>query len=82
MMGLINEGCVPFLYAEGGYNTCLEIIKNDLPKGKNLWGFDQSDMAKAKEMIGGVACIADNVPSSLLSVGTLKEVKKYVKKLI
>ncbi|MEM3579846.1 MAG: uroporphyrinogen decarboxylase family protein [Candidatus Bathyarchaeia archaeon] len=82
MMGLIDEGCVPFLYAEGGYNTRLELIKNDLPKGKTLWGFDQSDMAKAKEMIGDVACIAGNVPSALLSVGTPKEVEKYVKKLI
>lgn len=82
IIGLINEGCVPFLYAEGSYNSRLELIKKDLPKGKTLWGFDQTDMAKAKEIIGDVACIAGNVPSALLSVGTPKEVKEYVKKLI
>jgi uroporphyrinogen-III decarboxylase len=82
MMGLINEGCVPFLYAEGSYNSRLELIKNDLPKGRTLWGFDQTDMAKAKEIIGDFACICGNIPTSLLTVGTLEEVKDYVKKLI
>lgn len=82
IMGLIEEGCVPFPYAEGSYNSRLELIKNDLPKGKTIWGFDQTDMAKAKEMIGDVACICGNVPSSLLIVGTPKEVEDYVKKLI
>jgi hypothetical protein len=82
MMGLINEGCIPFLYAEGSYNSRLELIKNDLPKGKTLWGFDQTDMAKAKEIIGDYACICGNVPTSLLAVETPKEVKDCVKKLI
>ena len=82
IMGLIEEGCVPFLYAEGSYNSRLELVKNDLPKGKTIWGFDQTDMTKAKEIIGDVACICGNVPSSLLSVGTPKEVKDYVKNLI
>jgi uroporphyrinogen-III decarboxylase len=82
MIGLINEGCVPFLYAEGSYNSRLELIKNDLPKGKTLWGFDQTDMARAKEIIGDSACICGNVPSSLLAVGTSQEVKDYAKKLI
>jgi hypothetical protein len=82
MMGLINEGCVPFLYAEGSYNSRLELIKNDLPKGKTLWGFDQTDMAKAKEIIGDSACICGNVSTSLLNVGTPQAVKDYTKKLI
>ncbi len=81
ILGLINEGCVPFPWAEGAYGSRLEIIK-DLPKGKTLWGFDQTDMAKAKEILGDVACIGGNVPSSLLSLGTPQEVRKYVKKLI
>ena len=81
IMGLINEGCVPFLWAEGGYGSRLEIIK-DLPKGRTLWGFDQTDMTKAKETLGDVACIGGNVPSTLLSIGTPHEVKDYVKKLI
>jgi len=48
IIGLINEGTVPMLFAEGSYNTRLELI-TDLPKGKTIWWFDRSDMAKAKE---------------------------------
>jgi hypothetical protein len=81
MMGLIEEGCVPFPVAEGGYNTRLEVIK-DLPKGKTLWMFDHTDMARAKKILGNTACLMGNVPLDLLSVGTPKQVKEYVKKLI
>jgi len=81
LMGLIDEGCVPFSAVEGGYNTRLEVIK-DLPKGKVIWLFDQTDMAKAKEILGDVACIAGNMPIALLTVGTPQEVKDYAKKLV
>ena len=81
IMGLIDEGCVPFPFAEGGYNTRLEVIR-DLPKGKTAWLFDLTDMAKAKKILGDVACIAGNVSSALLAVGTLQEVKDYTRKLI
>ena len=81
LMGLIGEGCVPFAYAEGGYNSRLEII-TDLPRGKVLWAFDMTDMAKAKEILGDTACIGGNMPIALLSVGTPQQVKDYAKKLI
>ncbi|MEM3587409.1 MAG: uroporphyrinogen decarboxylase family protein [Candidatus Jordarchaeaceae archaeon] len=81
LMGLINQGCIPFSYAEGGYNSRLEIIK-DLPKGKAVWGFDLTDMVKAKEILGDSACIAGNMPIALLTTGTPQKVKDYVKKLI
>ncbi|MGB9803556.1 uroporphyrinogen decarboxylase family protein [Desulfofundulus sp.] len=81
IMGLIEEGLVPFLFAEGGYNTRLEVIR-DLPKGKTVWLFDNTDMAKAKEILGDTACIAGNVPISLLTLGTAEEVKDYCQKLI
>ncbi|MEM2439974.1 MAG: uroporphyrinogen decarboxylase family protein [Candidatus Bathyarchaeia archaeon] len=81
ILGLIEEGCVPFPWAEGAYGSRLEIIK-DLPKGKTLWGFDQTDMRKAKEILGDVACIGGNVPTALIQVGSPKDVEKYVKNLI
>jgi len=81
LMGLIDEGCVPFPWAEGGYNSRLEVIR-DVPKGKTVWGFDTTDMAKAKEILGDVACIGGNVPLTLLIVGTPQQVKDYAKKLI
>jgi hypothetical protein len=81
LMGLIEEGCVPFSFVEGGYNTRLEII-SDVPKGKTMWAFDRTDMAKAKKTLGKVACIAGNMPTDLLSVGTPQQVKDYAKNLI
>jgi len=81
IMGLIEEGCVPLLFAEGRYNNRLEIV-SDLPKGKVIWHFDQTDMARAKEILGNTACIAGNVPSSLLCTGTPQAVKEYCRKLI
>ena len=81
MMGLIAEGVVPNPAAEGGYNSRLEAVC-DLPKGKTLWMIDNTDMAKAKKTLGSVACLAGNMPSALLKVGTPQEVKDYAKKLI
>lgn len=79
--GLIDEGLVPLLFAEGSYNSRLDIIK-ELPKGKVIWHFDQTDMQKAKKTLGDTACIMGNVPSSLLVSGTPEQVKTYCRQLI
>jgi uroporphyrinogen-III decarboxylase len=79
--GLIAEGCIPFPWAEGGYNSRLDVIK-DSPKGKVFWGFDTTDMAKAKKVLDGVSAIGGNMPISTLAVGTTDDVKNAVKKLI
>lgn len=81
IVGLVNEGLVPLLFAEGGYNSRLEVV-SDLPKGVTVWWFDHTDMVRAKETVGKVACIAGNVPLSLLCAGTEDEVKEYCKRLI
>jgi uroporphyrinogen-III decarboxylase len=81
ILGLVNEGCVPLLFAEGRYNGRLEIIK-DLPTGSVLWWFDQTDMSRAKEVLGDYACIAGNVPTSLLCTGSPTAVKQYCRNLI
>jgi uroporphyrinogen-III decarboxylase len=81
MLGLIEEGCVPNPAAEGGYNSRLSVIK-DLPKGKTLWMFDATEMARAKAAMGDTACVMGNVPSALLKLGTPAEVKDYCRKLI
>jgi uroporphyrinogen-III decarboxylase len=65
----------------GGFNSRLEVIR-DLPKGKTAWLFDIVDMAKAKEVLGDVACIGGNMPLDLLTIGTPQQVKDYAKKLI
>ncbi|MHC4686824.1 MAG: uroporphyrinogen decarboxylase family protein [Planctomycetota bacterium] len=81
IIGLVNEGLVPQLFAEGGYNQRLEVIC-DVPKGKVVWWFDLTDMSRAKEIVGRVACIAGNVPLSLLCTGSPDDVKAYCKNLV
>ena len=48
-LGLIEEGTIPFLFAEGRYGSRLEAIM-DLPKARTVWLFDQTDMARAKRL--------------------------------
>lgn len=79
--GYVNEGLVPLLFAEGGYNSRLEIIR-DLPAGGVIWYFDQTDLVRAKEILGDRACIMGNVPTSLMVTGSAGDVKDHCKKLI
>jgi hypothetical protein len=81
MLGLINEGCVPFLFCEGTFDSRLKYIK-ELPKGTTFWLFDRSDMAQVKKQLGDTICIGGNIPSSLLLTGAPEEVKAYCKNLI
>ena len=81
MIGLINEGLVPVAFAEGRYEARLEII-SDLPENKTVWWFERTDMARAKETVGKIACIAGNVPNALFRAGTPDEMKDYCKNLI
>jgi hypothetical protein len=81
ILGLVDAGCVPFLFCEGSYNTRLNYLK-ELPKGSCFWIFDRTDMAKAKKTIGDKICIGGNVPSGLILTGTAEKVKAYCKDLI
>ena len=80
-IGLIEQGLVPYLFAEGSYDARLEIIR-DLPPGRTVWHFDQTDMRRAKESLDGIACIQGNVPLSLLQLGKAEEVTAYCRELI
>jgi uroporphyrinogen-III decarboxylase len=81
MLGLIDEGLVPLPFAEGNYMPRLEIIK-DMPRGKVVWYFEEMDMAKAKEVLGDNACIAGNLPVTVLCTGTSQDVKEGCRRLI
>jgi hypothetical protein len=81
IMGLIEEGVVPMLWAEGGYNSRLEVIR-DLPKGKTGWLFDLTDMTAAKKALDGVACVMGNMPMDMMTVGTPQQAIDHTKRLI
>jgi len=81
IMGCIEGGIIPVVYCEGDYTPRLEHIK-DVPRGKVVYHFERIDMIKAKEALGGIACIMGGLPNSLLVLGTTEEVKEYCKWLI
>jgi hypothetical protein len=81
LLGLIGEGLIPLCFAEGRYASRLEAIM-DLPKGKTAWAFDQTDMKRAKETVGTIACLQGNMPLSLVHAGTPQEVASYTRDLI
>jgi len=83
ILALIREGLIPLLFVEGRYNKRLDlIVDSDIPAGKTLWIFDQTDMKEVKKHLSGWACFGGNVPSSLLRVAGPQEVKDCVKRLI
>lgn len=83
LIGLVNEGLVPYVFVEGSYNERLEYLADpELPEGKIIWIFDQTDMVKVKKVLGGKSCFGGNVPASMLKVGTPQQVEDYVKNLI
>ncbi|ATW24771.1 uroporphyrinogen decarboxylase family protein [Candidatus Formimonas warabiya] len=79
--GLIDAELIPVVYGEGSMNSRLEFLR-EVPRGKVLYHFENVDMFRAKEILGDIACIAGNVPNSLLYAGTPQEIKDYCKKLI
>jgi len=81
MDAFIKEGLIQNMFAEGGFNTRLETI-NEFPKGSVCWYFDQTDMAKAKQVLGDKCAIQGNVPSSLIVTGDSADVKERCRKLI
>ncbi len=76
LLGLIEQGLIPSMVVDGTYNRRLDYIK-DLPRASVVWTFEKTDMALAKKVLGGHACIAGNVTGSLLYTGSPEDVKRY-----
>ena len=81
VMTLIDRGATPCIFFEGNFTSRLHYLLQ-FPKGKILARLDTTDIFKAKEVLKDHVCIQGNVPSTLLQVGTVQEVKDYCKKLI
>ena len=81
---LIKAGKYPMPFFEGKYNSRLNYIEEfgkQYP-GKIIAWFDQTDIFKAKEIIGDKICIRGNVPGSLMVTGNPNQIEEYVKKCI
>lgn len=83
ILGLIDEGLVPELFVEGSFNDRLDVIVDDeIPAGRTMWLFDDTDMAAVRDRLRGFACFGGNVPGALLTVGSPEEVGEYVRRLL
>ena len=81
ILRLVAEDLVPVVFWEGNCTSRLEHI-GDIPRGKVVYWFEQTDLVRAKEVLGDTVCLRGNVPTSLLVTGTADEVDQYCKRLI
>ncbi|HUW65013.1 MAG TPA: uroporphyrinogen decarboxylase family protein [Spirochaetia bacterium] len=68
-------------YAEGNWTPYLAAIA-ELPPKSIVFHVDVTDMAKAKEVLGGRFCLSGNVPNTLMAYGRPEDVREYCKRLI
>ena len=78
MLALIDQGIIPMVYCEADVESRLESFA-DVPKGKVIYHVAQTDLVKAKAVLGDTACIMGNVPNIIMHSGTPDEVKDYCK---
>ena len=80
VLTLVDNGITPFLFYEGSWDTRLKYL-TELPKGKTIGGFQNSDIFKVKEVVGDTMCILGGMPNSLLVSGTVEEIREHTRKL-
>jgi uroporphyrinogen-III decarboxylase len=81
LVGMIEGGVTPLVFWEGDCTSRLETMA-DIPRGKVIYAFERTDIFRAKEVLGGIACVQGNVPSTLLTTGTPDDITAYCRKLI
>ncbi len=81
ILGLIEAGLMPIVYAEGDYTPRLKYFQ-ELPPKKFVMHYQDVDRNLAKKLLGNVCCFWGNVPTGLMCTGTPQQVKDDVKKLI
>jgi hypothetical protein len=81
LIGLIDGGLIPMVLWEGDCTSRLEVIA-DIPRGKAVYWFERTDLARAKEVLGSVVCLRGNVPASMMTTGTPEQVDACCRGLI
>ena len=81
ILTIIESGRIPYIFAEGKYNSRLDFLA-DVPPGKVYYHFEDVDMAVAKKKLQGIACISGGFPAALLDWGTTAQVRDEVKRIL
>ena len=80
MVGLADNGIMPFVFYEGTWDERLHYLA-ELPKAKTTGLFQTSDIFKVKEVLGDTMCIMGGMRNSMLQAGTAEEVREFTIKL-
>ena len=81
LLAAIENDMTPIVMCEGKYHTRLEVLA-DVPKGKVIYLFEDTDLLKAKKVLGDVACIGGGMPTEYLMMGDKQRVIDQTKKMI
>lgn len=78
----VNKGITPILHCDADWNPLLPYFR-ELPRGSCILELDDdTDIFKAKEILGDWMCLKGNVPAYMLAFGETGEVEAYCEKLI
>lgn len=80
VLALIENGITPYVFYEGVWDKRLNYL-TELPRGKTVGWFQNSDIFKVKEVVGDTMCIAGGMPNSLLISGTADKVREHTRKV-
>jgi hypothetical protein len=81
IMTNVALGYIAAPFWEGIWDDRLEYLL-ELPKGRVVFHCENTDIFRAREILGGHMCIQGGVPPTILQAGTPDEVDAYCKKLI
>jgi hypothetical protein len=77
---LIEAGITPYVFYEGCWDQRLEYL-TELPKGKTVGKFQQSNIFKVKEVVGDTMGIIGGMPVSMLLSSAPSQVRELTHKL-
>ena len=81
LLAAIAADLTPIVICEGKYYTRLNVL-TDVPKGKVIYFFEDTDFAEAKRILGDVACIGCGMPTEYLMMGDKQRVIDETKRMI
>jgi hypothetical protein len=80
LVSLIDADIRPFVFFEGVWDQRLHYLA-ELPKGKILALFQNSNIFKVKEILGEVMCIMGGMPVGLLAGGAPEDIREHTRKV-
>ena len=79
---VLKAGLIPLLHLDSNWERELGRFR-EFPKGRLIMALDgETDIFKAKEILGDHMCLMGDVPANMLAFGTPDEVYEYSLKLI